>query len=114
MALFNKLLDKSAKMRGQMPSATVISLQAALDGLWQRAKAVASTDPHEQQPQHSQQRQQDQVGVETSEHAQSEAQRQPGRAGNGKGGMQAAGRGGQQRLADKLGHDEGVNLLMNW
>lgn len=115
-ALFNKLLDKSAQLRGQMPSATVISLQAALDGLWERAKAAASTDTQQQHLQHSQQQQPDQAGAQASEQVQSDSQgqRQPWRPGNGRGGAQAAGRGKQQRLAEKLSHDEGVNLLMNW
>jgi hypothetical protein len=49
--LFNRLLDKSAELRGQMPPATAISLQAAVDGLWERHKAEMQDAPEQQQQQ---------------------------------------------------------------
>ena len=108
-ALFNRLLDKAAELRGQMPSATAINLQAALEGLWQRAKAGLSTDMQQQQ-------QPNYAGGQDREQAASEAKVQAQLGQSGRGGAQ--GRGRQQRrrerLADKLSHEEGVNLLMQW
>lgn len=47
--VYNKLLARSAELRQQMPSATAVSLQASLNGLWQRV--VAEQRPHLEQQQ---------------------------------------------------------------
>jgi hypothetical protein len=128
-SLFDSLLDRSAELRGQMPSATAISLQAALDGLWARVKAGLDTDALHNTPSSQQQQQQQQQGAEGREGSaaggsqassgqtaaaaaagggaeqpqQQRQQQQQGRPPSGKGGQQpGAGRGGQQRKRQRL------------
>lgn len=51
MQEFNKLLDKSSELREQLgPGAEALSLQASLDGLWQRTKRRLDAKDHQQQP----------------------------------------------------------------
>lgn len=110
-ALFDSLLERSEQLQHQMPSASAISLQAAVDGLWARERAALESDAaeatlagqDEPQEQHEQQQQQLQDRPQTAGRG--------GRHGSG-------GRGGQahkrQRLADQYTQEEGLNLLMHW
>lgn len=108
-ALFDSLLERSEQLQHEMPSASAISLQAALDGLWARERAATleddadesnPADQHEPQQQHEQQQQ-----------GRPQTASRGGRHGSGGRGSQVQKR---QRLADQYTHEEGLNLLMHW